>query len=223
MAEDWIVQLAGSPWALAALFGLVLADAFLVVLPGEVAVTALGTLASHHGDPALAAVVGVAAVAAFAGDVGCYLTGRLLHPDRWRLLVAHPRLQRASGWAAHRLRTRAATALFTARFIPFMRLAVNLTAGASRVPPLRYLPVAAASAGLWAAYQALIGATIAAVVPGGTLVAVLLSVAAAVLLGWLTDQLVARLTGRGHEPEPFTTSSETRGAAYAVGRDDDRS
>ncbi len=47
---------------------------------------------------------------------------------------------------------RTAPALFTARFVPFARLAVNLTAGASRVPAARYLAVAApGSAWTWCA------------------------------------------------------------------------
>jgi membrane protein DedA with SNARE-associated domain len=189
--DDLIAGLAANPWALVILAGLVFADAFLVVVPGEVAVTALGTVAAAHGDPPLWAVILIAGGAAFAGDVGCYLTGRLLHPHRWRPL-RRPSIQRALDGAAHRLRTHAATAVFTARFVPFGRLAVNLSAGAARVPAPRYLPLAGGAALAWAAFQALVGAAIATIVPGGTVVAVLVSIVLAIAVGWAIDHSLAR-------------------------------
>ncbi|CDK01223.1 exported hypothetical protein [Microbacterium sp. C448] len=42
--SDVLSTIAASPWALVAMFGLVLGDAFLVVIPGETAVTALAAL-----------------------------------------------------------------------------------------------------------------------------------------------------------------------------------
>ncbi|MBO3663330.1 DedA family protein [Microbacterium stercoris] len=190
--DELIAGLAAKPWALVVLAGLVFADAFLVVVPGEVAVTALGTVAVAHGLPPLWAVILTGAAAAFAGDVCCYLVGRLLHPHRWRILQ-RPTLQRALDGAARRLRTHAATAVFTARFIPFGRLAVNLSAGAAVVPAVRYLPIAAVAALAWAAFQALVGAAIAAIVPGGTVVAVLVSIAIALAVGWTVDVVLAKV------------------------------
>ncbi|GGH46477.1 DedA family protein [Microbacterium album] len=190
-ADALIAAIAASPWALALLAGVVFADAFLVVIPGEAAVTALGTMAVLHGAPPLWAVILTSGVAAFAGDAACYAIGRTLHPQRWRVMQ-RPRLQRAFEWAASRLRTRAATAVFTARFIPFGRLAVNLSAGAARVPATRYLPIAGAAALAWAAFQALMGAAIGSVIPGGTVVAVLVSIAIAIAAGWTVDFLIGR-------------------------------
>ena len=190
--DELIAGLAADPWALAVLAGVVFADAFLVVVPGEVAVTALGTVAVAHGLPPLWAVILVGGSAAFAGDVCCYLVGRMLHPHEWRIL-RHDRLQRALDAAARRLRTHAATAVFTARFIPFGRLAVNLSAGTAVVPAVRYLPIAAVAALAWAAFQALAGAAIAALVPGGTVVAVLVSIVVALGIGWTVDRVIAKV------------------------------
>lgn len=78
--DELIAGLAANPWALVVLAGIVFADAFLVVVPGEVAVTALGSVAAAQGLPPLWAVILVGGGAAFAGDVCCYLIGRLLHP-----------------------------------------------------------------------------------------------------------------------------------------------
>jgi membrane-associated protein len=199
--DEILAQVATGPWALPLLGLLVLGDAFLVVVPGEAAVTAAGALAVATGSPPLAAVVAVAAVAAFTGDACCYLIGRRVGLERWRWM-RHPRVHGVFAWAADRLEHRSATIMFTARFIPFARIAVTLTAGASRIAAPRFLAVCAAAALAWAAYQALIGAIVAALVPGGPVVAVLISIAAAIALGVGLDALLARRTARRIAPRP---------------------
>lgn len=195
MADEWLTALAAGPFALPLLFALVLGDAFLVVVPGEAAVTAFGALAASTGSPPLAAVVLVAALAAALGDACCYLAGRVVGLHRWRWMRTR-RAQSAFAWARSRLDERTALVLFTARFIPFARLAVNLVAGASRLPAPRYLAIASCAALAWAVYQALLGALVAAIVPGGAGVAVVVSVVVAVGLGLGLDALLARSRGR---------------------------
>lgn len=197
MFDDLLAPLATSPWALPLMFALVLGDAFLVVIPGEVAVTAYGALAVSTGAPPLAAVIVVAGVAALCGDLGCYAVGRWIGLDRWRWMRG-PRVSAAFAWARERLDRRMALVLFTARFIPFARLAVNLSAGASRLPLPRYALVAGLAALGWAAYQALVGAVVATLVPGGPVVAVIVSVVFAVGLGLAIDAMVARRGRRAH-------------------------
>ncbi|MBW9119175.1 VTT domain-containing protein [Microbacterium trichothecenolyticum] len=194
MVEDLLTTVASSAWALPLLFVLVLGDAFLVVVPGEAAVTALGALAVSQGEPALLAIVLVAAAAALMGDAACYVVGRTIGLERWRWMRTS-RAQAAFAWARVRLERRSAVVLFTARFIPFARLAVNLTAGATRLTAPRYLAVAGLAALAWATYQALVGAVVAAVVPGGPVVAVAVSVAFAVGLGLAIDAVLARRLG----------------------------
>ena len=191
VVEELLTEVARSPWALVVLFALVLGDAFLVVIPGEAAVTALGALAVSQGGPAVSAVIVVAAVAALTGDAACYLVGRTVGLERWRWMRTR-RVRAAFAWARARLERRAALVLFTARFIPFARLAVNLTAGATGVTAPRFLAIAALAALAWSAYQALIGAAIAAILPGGPVVAVVVSVALAVGIGLTIDAVLAR-------------------------------
>ena len=69
-------DLLSSPWALVIMGLLVLGDSFFVVVPGEIAVTALGAIASTTGAPPLWAVIVCAAAAAAVGDTACYLIGR---------------------------------------------------------------------------------------------------------------------------------------------------
>ncbi|MDQ1122728.1 DedA family protein [Microbacterium trichothecenolyticum] len=193
--DVWLQAIAASPWALLGMALLVFADAFLVVVPGEAAVTAFGALAVEHGAFPLASVVLVAAAAAFAGDVCCYLVGRTVGVQRWTWMRG-PRVGAALDGARARLERNAAVVLFTARFVPFARLAVNLAAGASRVKPARYLGVAALAALAWATYQAVIGAVIAAMVPGGPVVAVIVSIVVAVGIGVGIDLVLARRAKR---------------------------
>lgn len=193
--DGWLQAIAASPWALLGMAVLVFADAFLVVIPGEAAVTAFGALAVSHGTPPLLGVVLVAAAAAFAGDACCYLVGRTVGVERWAWM-RRPRVRAALDWARARLERNAAVVLFTARFVPFARLAVNLAAGAARVAPARYLGVAAVAALAWAAYQAVIGAIVAAVVPGGPVVAVFVSIVVAVGIGVGIDLVLARRAKR---------------------------
>lgn len=95
--DDALTALAGSAAALPGLFVVVLADAFLVIIPGEVAVTAIAALSASTGQPWLIAVIGVAAAAALSGDLACYAIGRRAGLERWRWM-RHPRAVRAFSW-----------------------------------------------------------------------------------------------------------------------------
>lgn len=198
MPADLLTGLADSGWLLPALFGLVLLDALLVVIPGEIAVSALGALAVSAGTPPLATVIVVAAAAAWTGDTVCFAVGRRLGVERWRWMRTS-RVRRAVTWARGRLRRNTAAVVFTARFVPFARLVVNLTAGAIGLRAGRYLPVAAVAAAAWACYQAALGAAVAALLPDApTFAVILVSVVVALLLGFGIDAAVARW-GRGRD------------------------
>lgn len=191
---DLLTASLASPWSLAVMSLLVVGDAFFVVVPGEVAVTALGAVAVTTGSPPLWAVVICAAVAAAVGDACCYLIGRSVGTERWRWMRM-PSVQQALVWARRRLDGGMATVLFTARFVPFARLAINLVAGASRIHPPRYLALVALAATGWALYQAAVGAAVAAILPGGPLVAVPVSIVLAIGLGAVIDLCVRRTRG----------------------------
>ncbi|WP_292767130.1 DedA family protein [Microbacterium sp. UBA3486] len=194
MPTDLLTASLASPWSLAVMSLLVVGDAFFVVVPGEVAVTALGAVAVTTGSPPLWAVVICAAVAAAVGDACCYLIGRSVGTERWRWMRM-PRVQQALVWARRRLDGGMATVLFTARFVPFARLAINLVAGASRIHPPRYLALVALAATGWALYQAAVGAAVAAILPGSPLVAVPVSIVLAIGLGAVIDLCVRRTRG----------------------------
>ncbi len=191
MTPEWLAPLLDSPWLLIVLFAVVVGDAFLVVLPGETAVVALGTLAVSTGSPALGAVLAVAAAGAVLGDSACWAIGRRIGLDRW----AWQRRGRVAE-AISRVRTlvtrRTAVLLFTARYVPFARIAANLAAGAAPVPFRRFLPLAAMAGVGWALYNVGVGAVVGRVLPDQPVLAVAVSVTLAMVLGVAIDRLVAR-------------------------------
>jgi membrane protein DedA with SNARE-associated domain len=195
MDATWLDTITGSAWLLPALFGLVVLDAFLVIVPSEVSVVALGALWAATGSPPILAVAAVAAVGAIVGDTACFWIGRRVGTDRWRWQRGRrmaAAIERVSGV----IRARTATLVFTARYIPFARIAVNLTAGASGVPYRGFLPLSAAAGATWAAWNLAVGAL------GGTLLgeqpvlAVVVSIIVAMGVGVLIDVIVSRRARR---------------------------
>jgi membrane protein DedA with SNARE-associated domain len=208
----WIIGLAASPWLLPALFALVVGDAFLVVLPSETAVVALGALSATTGQPAVGATIAVAAAGAVVGDGLCYLMGRRIGVDRWRWQRG-ARVSAAIERATLGVRRRTAVLVFTARYVPFARIAVNIAAGAGRVPLRRYLPLSLAAGVAWAGYNVTIGAVVGSALPENPLLAVVVSIPIAIILGLLVDRVVSGLDARRRaspDDEPEATSQERR-------------
>ena len=190
-----IESLVTSPWLYLALFGLVVGDAFIVVLPSETVVIALGAMAASTGHPNLGLVVPVAALGAIVGDSLCFLIGRAVGHDRWawqrrgRIAVTISRVRET-------VLTRPAVLIFTARYIPFARIAVNLSAGSVGLPYRRFLPLSAAAGLGWAIYNTVIGAFFGSVLRDYPVLAVVISVAVAVVLGLLIDLVVRQISAR---------------------------
>jgi membrane-associated protein len=198
--DAWITALAESPWLVPALFGLVVLDAFLVVLPSETAVVALGALWATTGSPPLLAIVPAAAAGAVIGDGLCYLIGRRIGLDRWRW-QRRGRVAVAIARARDTVHRRTAVLVFTARYVPFARIAVNLAAGAGRVPLRRYLPLSLAAGTTWACYNVAIGALVGSALGDDPLLAVVISVPIAIALGLVVDRAIAGLDAK-HAPSP---------------------
>lgn len=90
--------------------------------------------------------------------------------------------------AVHR---RTAVLVFTARYVPFARIAVNLATGAGRVPLSRYLPLSTAAGVAWACYNVAIGAVVGSFLHESPLLAAGISIPIAIVLGLLVDRLDA--------------------------------
>ncbi|NUT57755.1 MAG: hypothetical protein HOQ00_02745 [Agromyces sp.] len=190
MDAAWVAGLAASPWLVLALFALGVGAACLVVRPRETAVVALGALWASEGAPPLLAVV--VAAGAVVGDGLCYLIGRRIGLDRWRW-QREGRAAAAIGRARATVHRRTAVLVFTARYVPFARIAVNLAAGAGRVPLRRYLPLSLAAGVAWALYNVGVGAIVGSAFRDAPLVAAAVSIPIAIALGLLVDRIVAGL------------------------------
>jgi membrane protein DedA with SNARE-associated domain len=197
----WVAGLAASPWLVPALFALVVGDAFLVVLPSETAVVALGALWATEGAPPLLAIVLAAAAGAVVGDGLCYLIGRRIGLDRWRW-QREGRAATAIARARATVHRRTAVLVFTARYVPFARIAVNLAAGAGRVPLRRYLPLSLAAGLAWALYNVGVGAIVGSAFRDTPLIAVAVSIPVAMGVGVLVSLFVGGLAAwTGSRPD----------------------
>lgn len=191
---DAVLAAAASPWIYALVLLLVVADAFLVVVPSETVVVALAAL-STGGVPALWLVVLVAAIGAVIGDTLVFGLGRSVGSTRFGWM-RHPRAIRSFAWARRGLDRRAAVVLMTARFIPFARIAVNITAGATRYPYPRFLLLTSIAGCIWALYNVGIGAFFGAVFDGSPVLAVIVSIVVAVAVGLAIDRVASVIRRR---------------------------
>ena len=189
---DAALDIATSPWVYAVVFLLTVLDAFFVIVPSETVVVALGALALSTGSPQLGVLIPVAAAAAILGDSLTYWLGRVVGLRRFAWM-RRPRVIRILKWAGRSLDERAAAVLLTARFVPFGRVAVNLTAGASNFRYPRFLALTAIAGVCWATYTSVVGALFGAWFDGNPLLAVVVSVIVALTLGVVVDRVTARI------------------------------
>ena len=152
----WVQELMASPWVYLVLFSLAALDGFLPVVPGESVVITAGVFAAT-GQPDLAMVVAVAALGAFVGDHTSYLIGHRAGPRLYAWARPGSRRRAALDRASRLLAARGGVLLVTARYVPGLRTAVTLTAGAVGWPLRRFTPFAALAALTWAGWSAGIG------------------------------------------------------------------
>jgi membrane protein DedA with SNARE-associated domain len=187
---------AASPWALALMAAALVIDGFFPFIPGEMLVVAVASAAAAAGHNPLV-VLAAAIPAALAGDLVAYRLGRRLGIDRWST-ARHPRVARAFAYSRRRLEASPASMLLTAKFVPIVRVAATMTAGSTRMPLRRYVPLALASVTLYTGFNLAIGAVVgsAAGVLGNPLVALIASLAVGLGAGVGVDALMRTFARR---------------------------
>lgn len=207
-----VVELAASPLVFVVLFALCLVDGFFPPVPSEAALVAIAAIAATSGQPVLAGVLAAAALGAVAGDSVAYWIGRriglgrLARSRRPRIAAAF-----AFAFAERQMRRRSASLILVGRYIPVGRVAVNMTAGATRLPYRRFLAISSVAGLAWSATS--IGIALAASsVLHEPLVAALVSMVVAAGLGIAVDRVIGRVTRK----------REARAAARADDRADAR-
>lgn len=186
-ANQAILDAASGWWTLIGLFIFCVVDGFFPVVPSDSLVVGLGSLSSEPGTPHLLWVVLVAACGALLGDFIAYRIGRAIGTERFRWM-RRPTLQRTLTWARHELDKRGVLVIFVGRFIPGGRVAINFVAGATRFSIRRFLIIDAFASLTWAAYSVGLG-RVGASVFDSVLVAMTVSIAGAVVLGWIFDRI----------------------------------
>ena len=205
-----VVELAASPLVFVVLFALCLVDGFFPPVPSEAALVAVAAIAATSGQPVVAGVLAAAALGAVAGDSVAYWIGRRIGLGRLAR-SRRPRIAAAFAFAERQMRRRSASLILVGRYIPVGRVAVNMTAGATRLPYRRFLAISSVAGLAWSATS--IGIALAASsVLHEPLVAALVSMVVAAGLGIAVDRVIGRVTRK----------REARAAARADDRADAR-
>jgi membrane protein DedA with SNARE-associated domain len=138
-----------------AILAIVAGDGVFPLFPGETVIVAGGTLAAT-GDLALLGVILAGTLGAIIGDSTAYWLGRAGGEGIRRYLArvaGHDRVL-----AAERMVARRGPALvFVGRFLPGIRLAINLSCGAGQMDYKRFIIFDSLGALLWATQAAVLG------------------------------------------------------------------
>ena len=198
--NEFVSTHASSVWVLPIVFALCTIDGFFPPLPSESIIVALAAVSASVGEPNMWGVFVVAALGAMVGDNIAYTIGR--HGGVARLNHSkNRRIRRAMGWAQRELNHRGAMIIMAARYIPVGRVAVNVTAGATHFPRLRFVVLDAIAALSWAAYSIAIGTLAGRWLHDNPLLATVIAVAGGVLLGLLIDRILQTVAGAPSESE----------------------
>ncbi|NEM90792.1 VTT domain-containing protein [Galbitalea soli] len=183
---EFISVVAQSPWAFVLLAALLVVDGFFPFVPGETVVVALATLGAAGHGPSPVAVFLVATAATMVGDGIAFAIGRTVGIDRWAWM-RHPRSVRALAWTAGSIERRPMLILVVAKYLPYARVAVTMTAGASDLRVRRYLTISLVASALYTGYHVIVAVT------AGTLLAryPLLALAASIGFGLVTGLVTA--------------------------------
>lgn len=128
-----------------------------LIVPGEVAVV-VGGITAGQGQTNIFVLFGIVWACALAGDIASFLLGRRLGREwalrhGWRLKITPQRIKQVEAF----FQRHGAKTILLGRFVGFVRALAPFVAGASQMPPRRFIPTAALAAGLWAATFSLLG------------------------------------------------------------------
>ncbi|MGC4893263.1 DedA family protein [Micromonospora sp. DT31] len=151
-----IADVASPLWAYALLMALLIADAFVPVVPTQLIMITSGAL-TVYGVLDLPLTIAVGATGVFLGDLACYLLGRTTPTRRAARVTSPGRARRAVTRVTRRLREPGPLVILLCRFVPGGRMAACFSAGRSRYPYRLFLPYEAAAAIAWAGYGTLVG------------------------------------------------------------------
>ena len=204
--ETMILSATGSPWALVILFFLAIGDGAIPPLPSETFLSALAAAAVTSNSIKIHLILLVGAAGALTGDMMMYGIGRLVPipfgSRRDRLIRGLDRKVHKS-WPV---------LLGMARFIPVVRVAIFLAAGAKRIDWRRVLIIDSLSALVWASWFTIAGFTGGVFLRSYPLLGILLGMAVGSLAGVLMGLVAKRVLGGSSSADGFTAASSDTAA-----------
>lgn len=214
--DQLVLDASGSPWILLAVLAFTIIDGFFPPIPSESVVVGLAAISISTGQPSMLLLALAAALGAMVGDNIAYEIGRrIARSERgfsrfsW---TRKPWFIKATARASAELQRRVSTAVLAGRFIPGGRVAVNVTAGASGVPPTVFRPLTVLSGICWATYSIVIGTIAGAWVREHPVLGALLAVGLGIVLGVVIDTVLSLIRRRRQARGESSTveSSDTR-------------
>lgn len=191
--NDFLFSAVSTPWVYFVVFAVAVIDAFFPPIPSESVVIAAAVASVSLGQPNLPLVVLVAAAGAIVGDNLTFTIGRVLGIDRFAWM-RRPRIRAALDGAGRGLERRATVALLTARYIPVGRVAVNLVAGATGMPPKRFFGISVVAGICWALYSVVIGTLAGNWFGGNTAVGIIVGIVLGVGTGLVIDAVLNQVS-----------------------------
>lgn len=190
---NYIIEHSSSQWwviPLVSLFCLI--DGFFLFLPSETAIVALSAISSKTGSPNIPLLMVGTAIGAMIGDNIAYTMGQKLGTTRFKWM-RKPRGAAAFAWAGRELEKRGAILIFTARYIPVGRIAVNFTAGATGFPRRRFILLDGIAVITWVSYSVAVGKFAGAWVHDNPLLGVGIAIVFAIVIGFIVDHAIKLL------------------------------
>ncbi|WP_161958542.1 DedA family protein [Ornithinimicrobium cavernae] len=191
-----LLDAAAQPWVPLALLLFCAVDGIFPPVPSESLVIGLAAVSAATGAPNVWLVLLAGAAGAALGDLTAYLIGRRVGTQRFRWL-RRPRTAALLERTGRTLERRRALFLISGRFVPVVRVLINLTAGASGLPLRHYLPLNLTAAAVWSSFGVGVGLVGGTWMHDNPLLGLTLAIGLGVALGALVDRLV-----RHHAMEP---------------------
>ncbi|NLV77826.1 MAG: DedA family protein [Rhodococcus sp.] len=221
--NEFIIGQAGALWVYPLLFAVCVIDGFFPPVPSETILVTLASLSGSTGLPYVWLIIPLAALGAILGDNIAYTIGRRVGTQRWRWMRT-VKGRAAFGWARKGLDKRGAAIILTARYVPIGRIAVNMTAGATRYPRTKFVPLTILGGVTWAVYSTMMGRLVGGFFESQPLLGAVVSICVAVALGIGIDHVIQRFqTGEVDIIDPSDAESAPNGhpgAAPAGGTDE---
>jgi membrane-associated protein len=212
LLNQLILDASSSPWILLVVLVFTIIDGFFPPLPSESIVVGLAAISITTGQPSLILLGLVAALGAIVGDNIAYGIGRRIARSEHGLSrfgwMRRPWFTKAMAHASAALQRRVSSAVLAGRFIPGGRVAVNVMAGVSGVPPRVFRPLTVLSGLCWAAYSIIIGTVAGSWVSEHPVLGAGVAIVLGIVIGVIIDAVMSLVRRRRDAARPDPAEAE---------------